>query len=127
MKEKYLSGVRQIADKRIKINVQVLIFKEDNVYLAYMPSLELTGYGYNEDEAKGSLEIVLDEFLSYTLNKGTFFIELERLGWGIKSKKRPIKAPEISDLINTNKQLRNIVNKKQFTASNYPVNVPAFA
>lgn len=92
-----------------------------------MPSFDLTGYGNTEDEAKESLTVVLDEFLRYTLNKNTLFIEMQRLGWKIKSKKKPMYAPQMSDLINTNEQLKDIVNSKQYTTSNYQVNVPAFA
>ena len=55
------------------------------------------------------------------------FIEMQRLSWKIKSKKKPILAPQMSDLINTNDQLKEIVNSKQYTTSNYQVNVPAFA
>ena len=36
-------------------------------------------------------------------------------------------APQMSDLINTNDQLKNIVNSKQYSTSSYQVNIPAFA
>jgi uncharacterized protein YeeX (DUF496 family) len=92
-----------------------------------MPSFDLTGYGNTEEEAKDSLTVVLVEFLSYTLNKNTLFIEMQRLGWQIKNKKNPLLAPKMSDLINSNDQLKDIVNSKQYSTSNYEVNVPAFA
>jgi hypothetical protein len=52
---------------------------------------------------------------------------MQRLGWKIKSKKKPMYAPQISDLININDQLKDIVNSKQYSTSNYQVNIPAFA
>jgi predicted RNase H-like HicB family nuclease len=109
------------------MKLKVLFFKEENVYYAYMPSLDLTGYGNTETEAKESLKIVLDEFLRYTLNKNTLFIEMERPGWKVKSKRKSMYAPQMSDLINNNGQLKEIVNYKQYTSANYQVNVPAFA
>lgn len=127
MQEANLSGEKKFGTKSIKVSLQVLFFEEDNIHYAYMPSFDLTGYGNTEDEAKESLTIVLDEFLRYTLNKNTLFIEMQRLGWKIKSKKKPMYAPQMSDLINTNDQLKDIVNSKQYTTSNYQVNVPAFA
>jgi hypothetical protein len=90
-------GEKVFGTKSIKVDVQVLLFEEDNVHYAYMPSFDLTGYGDTEEEAKKSLTIVLDEFLRYTLNKNTLFIEMQRVGWKIKSKKKPMYAPQMSD------------------------------
>jgi len=124
MEQAKLSGVKKVGKNKIEINLQVFLFEEDGLFFAYMPSLDLTGYGYKPEEAKDSLTVVLDEFLRYTLNKNTLFIELERLGWKIKSKKKPMHAPQMTDLINTNEQLKDIVNYKQYSTSNYPVKVP---
>ncbi|HEY9341931.1 MAG TPA: hypothetical protein VIQ23_10135 [Hanamia sp.] len=123
MQEINLSG-KKYKSNSTKVNLQVLNFEEDNIYFSYMPSFDLTGYGETEEEAKESLTIVLDEFLRYTLNKKTLFIEMQRLGWDIKDKKKPMRAPQISDLINSNEQLKKIVNCKQYTASNYQTNIP---
>lgn len=127
MQKGSLKGEKKFGDKSVKVDLQVLFFEEDNVYYAYMPSFDLTGYGNTEEEAKESLTVVLDEFLRYTINKNTLFIEMQRLGWKIKSKKKPMFAPQMSDLINTNEQLKDIVNSKQYTSLNYQVKVPAFA
>ncbi|MEO7444035.1 MAG: hypothetical protein ABIT96_03960 [Ferruginibacter sp.] len=127
MQKTNLSGQKDFGNRRVSINTQVFLFEEDNVYFAYNPALDLTGYGKDSNEAMSSLTVVLDEFLRYTLNKNTFFIELQRLGWKIKSKKKQMSAPQMSDMINTNDQLKDIVNSKQYTTSNFLVNVPAFA
>ncbi|MEO6221160.1 MAG: hypothetical protein ABIO81_12075 [Ginsengibacter sp.] len=127
MQQGNLKGEKKFGTKYVKVDLQVLFFEEDNIHYAYMPSFDLTGYGNSEEEAKKSLAVVLDEFLRYTLNKNTLFIEMQRLGWKIKSKTKPMHAPRMSDLINTNDQLKDIINSKQYTTSNYQVNVPAFA
>jgi hypothetical protein len=127
MQEANLSGEKKYGAKSIKVSLQVLFFEEDSIQYAYMPSFDLTGYGKTSEEAQKSLTIVLDEFLRYTLNKNTLFIEMQRLGWKIKSKKKPMFAPQMSDLINTNDLLKDIINSKQYTTSNFQVNVPAFA
>lgn len=127
MQQANLSGEKDFGNRRVSINTQVFLFEEDNVYFAYNPALDLTGYGNDANEALGSLTVVLDEFLRYTLNKNTFFLELQRLGWKIKSKKKQMSAPQMSDMINTNDQLKDIVNSKQYTTSNFLINVPAFA
>lgn len=122
-----LKGEKKVDNKSVTIDLQVLFFEEEAIHYAYMPSFDLTGYGNTAEEAKESLTVVLDEFLRYTLNKNTLFIEMQRLGWKIKSKKKPMYAPQMSDLINTNEQLKDIVNSKQYSTSNYQVNVPAVA
>jgi len=127
MQQANLQGEKKIGSKYVKLSLQVLFFEKDKIHYAYMPSFDLTGYGKTEGEAKESLTVVLDEFLRYTLNKNTLFIEMQRLSWKIKSKKRPMHAPQMSDLINSNDQLKDIVNSKQYTTTNYQVNVPAFA
>lgn len=127
MQQAKLKGEKKFGAKSVKIDLQVLFFEEDNIHYAYMPSFDLTGYGNNEKEARESLTVVLDEFLRYTLNKKTLFSEMQRLGWEIKTRKSYIHAPQLSDLINNNKQLKDIVNSKQYTSSKYQVNVPEFA
>ena len=127
MQQGNLKGEKQFGTKSVKVDQQVLIFEEDNIHYAYMPSFDLMGYGDTEENAKESLTVVLDEFLRYTLNKNTLFIEMQRLGWKIRSKQKPMYAPQMSEMINTNEQLKDIVNSKQYTSSNYQVNIPALA
>jgi hypothetical protein len=122
-----LSGEKIFGGKIVKINVQVVFFSEDNIHYAYIPSFEITGYGNKDKEALESLGVTFDEFLRYTINKNTFLVELKRLGWKIRSKKKPLIPPQMSDLINTSEQLREIVNHKNYTTSDFLVNVPAFA
>ena len=127
MQHSKLKGEKNIGSKSVKVNLQVLFFEEENIHYAFMPSLDLTGYGNSGEEAKDSLTVVLEEFLRYTLNKNTLFIEMQRLGWKIKTKSKPMFAPQMSELINSNDQLKDIVNSKQYYTSNYQVNLPAFA
>ncbi len=109
MLEANLSGEKKVGWKSVKINMPVVFFDEDDIFYAYIPSFDLIGYGSSQAEAKESLNVVLDEFLRYTLNKNTFFIELKRLGWKVTGKHKLITAPQLSDLVNTNDQLRDIL------------------
>ena len=127
MQNLQLAGEGKYGKATVKVDVPVMLFEEEKNWFAYLPSFDLTGYGKNAGEAKESLKIVLDEFIRYSLNKKTFFEELKRSGWEIKSKKRPIHAPKMSDLIQKNDQLKDIINLKQYSTANYQVNVPAYA
>ncbi len=108
MQQANLSGEKNFSGKSIKINLPVILFNEDGIYYAFIPSFDLTGYGRTQDEANESLTVVLDEFLRYTINKNTFLLELKRLGWKITSKKKPMVAPQMSDLINTSEQWKKL-------------------
>jgi len=127
MQQASLSGEKNFSGKTIKVNVPMILFNENGMHYAFIPSFDLTGYGKTQDEARESLTVVLDEFLRYTINKNTFQLELKRLGWKIKSRKKPMVAPQMSDLINTSEQLKEIINYKKYTTSDFQVNVPAFA
>lgn len=127
MQQSNLSTKWEGGGKTVTINVSVVTFEEDNIQYSFIPSFDLIGYGKTESEAEASLKIVLDEFLRYTINKNTLTLELKRLGWKIKSKHKPMMAPQLSDLVNTNDQLKDIFNNKPFSTSNYEVKLPAFA
>ena len=68
---------------KIKVNLNVISFKENDVCFVYSPALDITGYGNTVDEAKDSFNITLQEFLRYTSNKNTLVNELKRLGWKV--------------------------------------------
>lgn len=127
MKNLELKGKNRYRQGTVSVNVPVILFEEDHIWYAYLPSFDLTGYGNDIEEAKKSLTIVLDEFIRYTLNKDTFLSELRRMGWVIKSKNKPMKAPKMSDLVEENEQLKDILDTKQISTIKYPVNIPVFA
>ncbi|MEO8589208.1 MAG: hypothetical protein ABI432_07570 [Flavobacteriales bacterium] len=68
---------------KLEVKLSLLKFKEDGVVFIYSPSLDLTGYGRDGRAAKRSFEITLEEFVSYTTNKGTLDKELKRLDWKV--------------------------------------------
>lgn len=109
----------------VKVQLQVLLFIEDDVHYAYIPALDVLGYGQNEAEAKQSLNVCLAEFFRYTLDKNTFASELKRLGWQASNNK--YEAPVLTDQVASNEQLREILNHKQYTATWFPVSMPTAA
>lgn len=112
-----MSQKRILASKRLQtgqlvtVGANVLLWKEDGVHYAFAPSLDITGYGKTEAEAKRSFEVMLDEFLEYTHNKGTIFKELERLGWTVNKKKKRVKAPDHLELLEDNPDYREITSR----------------
>jgi predicted RNase H-like HicB family nuclease len=51
------------------------------VHVANIPVLDLSGYGNTEEEAIHSLQIVLDNYLDYTVKKNTLHRDLQNHGW----------------------------------------------
>lgn len=87
-----------------QVGLSLIEFNENDVTIVYSPALNISGYGYNSDEAKNSFNIALHEFFQYTNNKKTFDKVLKELGWTFKGgkKKSKIEAPLNSDLIAKN-------------------------
>ncbi len=99
-----------------QVGLSLIEFNENDVTIVYSPALNISGYGYNSDEAKNSFNIALHEFFQYTNNKKTFDKVLKELGWTFKgSKKKPkMEAPLNSDLISKNPLYNDIINSKNY-------------
>lgn len=96
----------------VTVKLTVILFKEDNVYHAYCPALELYGYGDTEEEAKESFSIVISEYLDYTIKENTLETDLKRLGWIQKNKHSPkLTPPDIVESIKKDKNLQRIIRK----------------
>ena len=104
-----------------------MFFEEDGVQIAYIPVLDISGYGKTEQEAKDSLEVSLSEYFSYTIRKNTFIEDLKAHGWTIKKKTKPYIAPELTDILNRNEYLHNIVNSRPYKMDRMDVNMPQYA
>jgi len=95
---------------RLDIELNILIFEEDNIHYVYSPALDLTGYGNSEIEAMSSFEVMLAEFVHYTENKKTVYKELERLGWTVNVKKKRVHPPHEDQLLEDNEIYRDLKN-----------------
>ena len=74
----------------LDVNVQVALFQEDGIWVAYCPALEVSSYGDNKDEAKEAFEEAMQIFLSETDRKGTLEKYLLKLGWQLQQKPKPM-------------------------------------
>ena len=104
-------------DKTSVVRVKLLLFHfqdENKVHFVYSPHLDLTGYGNDENQAKKSFEVVMEDFVDYTVKKKTIAKVLADLGWEVKgSEKHPRKllAPSITTVINENVYISEIFDK----------------
>lgn len=95
----------------ISIGLSLYIWEEENLTYVYSPALDITGYGYNESEAKESFETTLSEFVTYSHNKKTIFDELENLGWTVNRKKKRVHAPDLEELKSDNNTFRDLLKR----------------
>ena len=103
----------------IKVDVSVFLFKEEDVFHAYCPELDLVGYDYTEEGAKKSFEWVLKDYLEYTIEKGTLEQDLLNHGWR-KTKTGRVAEPTPSSLLRRS-QLRKVLGKREFSKYSIPV------
>ncbi len=127
MKQAGLAGKWKEGKNTVTVNLPVMLFEENGTQIAYIPVLDISGYGKNEEEAKESLEFCLSEYFSYTIKKNTFIEDLKAHGWTISKKTKPFIAPEITDLINRNEYLHNIVNSRPYRMDRMKVAMPQYA
>ena len=67
----------------VKISVSVFLFKEGEVYIAYCPSLDLSGYDVTEENAKVDFEYMLKDWLKTQSVNKTLVKDLIEHGWKI--------------------------------------------
>ena len=114
--------------RNLRVTLDVYLFLEDDTYIAYAPSLDLSGYGKSEDEALKSFSIVIDEYISYGITKRTLIKDLKAHGWKVKSfRQRKLSAPSFDTLIQSNGMFRDILTTKDYrkVSEPFPISAPA--
>lgn len=124
MKKGSFKGNWREGKNKVNMNLPVMVFEEDGINIAYIPVLDLSGYGKTEDEAFESLKIVIHNYISYTVHKNTLIQDLKAHGWTVTKKSKPFIAPEITDIITRNEYLHDIVNTKPYSMRRMPVDIP---
>lgn len=111
----------------LDFQVPLISFIDDNTHIIYCPVLDLSGYGNDETEAKKSFDIVLEEYLSYTITKKSLWSDLKKLGWTVKkSKTKPAAIPpSMSEILETNQEFSRIFNTYPFKKYNTAITLPA--
>lgn len=123
------NSVFEIKNKGIKARILLFHFTDkQGVHFIYSPHLDLTGYGYSQQEAKQSFEVVLEDFIDYTIKKGTLGIVLKKMGWKQQkgSLKKPLKsfAPSITSVIANKKYVADIFDKYPLNTFHQDVELP---
>ena len=102
----------------IGVEVSVFLYKEDKIYYALCPALDIIGYGNTEKEAKESFQIMIKEIITDAVRRGTLFAMLQAYGW---DRTQP---PKTTDLINRYEGLADIINGKAYRAVQQRITIP---
>jgi hypothetical protein len=130
MSQYIFEGKYQNKTAGVKVKLLLFHFEDENkVHFIYSPHLDLTGYANNLEEARQSFEIVLEDFVDYTLKKKTLGKVLADLGWKIKGsaqKPKKVLAPGITSVIKDNKYVSEIFDKYPVNTYHQEVGFPSF-
>lgn len=91
----------------INIDVQVILFQENQTWVAYCPALEPSSYGDDPNDAKEAFDQEMQIFVKETDRKGTLERYLLKLGWQLQQKPKPMYNPPAMSLREGKKLLRN--------------------
>jgi len=122
-----LKGSYQHGESHVIINLDIIIFTEGNTLIVYCPALDLSGYGITEKEACESFKTVLSEYFKYTLNKNTLKEDLQKMGWKIKSKFKPMQPPTLQRILRENENFNRIFNSYDFRKTVTKIEIPLVA
>lgn len=114
--------------ENIRVTLDVYVFTDDGVYIAYAPSLDLSGYGESEKGALDSFSVVIEEYITYGMEKRTLIKDLRAHGWKVRSiKQRKFSAPSFNTLIQNNDMFRDILTTKDYRKLSEPFPIMAQA
>ena len=120
--------MKTIKIEKDKVQVMISVFTfldrshpDKDVWIAYCPELDLTGYGHGEDEAKSSLGVVLNDYIRYATENGTLKEDLLSHGWKMDGEK-PSSIPTYNYML-TQGYLDNVVNAERYSKDSIPFEV----
>lgn len=110
----------------ISVRVSVFVYKDTDypdgdMFIAYCPELDLTGYDTTCAKAKKSFECVLKNYLAYTTENGTLEADLKSHGWR-KYKSGKIVEPSYNRMLR-HTQLKSVLSQQKFNKYSIPFTV----
>lgn len=111
----------KVSKDGVNISVGVYVFKEGDTFIAYCPSLDLSGYDTTEKKAREDFEFMLTDWLSTQLKNNTLDKDLREHGWKIENK--VAEEPNVIDLITKRADFKDIVEMSEYTKTNLRANI----
>ena len=96
----------KISENKHYFNLDVYIFKENDIIIAYCPSLDLSACAEAYNDIMSAFYEKLQIYLEYAIENDTLKDDLLQLGWKIKNNIQP---PKFNTLLK-NHQFNKLVN-----------------
>ena len=77
----------------LNLNLEVIIFKDGDYYIAYAPALDFSAYGDSEEDAKSSFDTSIKLMFDEVIQQGTLEKMLLMYGWQLVQKPIAIYSP----------------------------------
>lgn len=74
----------------VSLEIEVMIYEDHGIFVAYSPALDLSSYGSTIDDAKNAFDEAVEIFIEETESSGTLERNLLKLGWKLQLKPKPL-------------------------------------
>ncbi len=120
----YFDELKNISSGCALVKLPLCVFREDKMYIAYCPSLDLNGSGCSSDEAIDSFKTTIRMYLSYGLTEKTLIKDLVAHGWNVQNAKQcEIKTPQFGALLQ-NEVFIDILKNKEYQKLDISIEIP---
>jgi predicted RNase H-like HicB family nuclease len=68
---------------RVEAELEIILMKEEDTFVAYCPAIDVASYGKTEKDARKAFDESLEIFIEETFRKGTLERSLLNLGWAV--------------------------------------------
>lgn len=100
-----------IKDSRLEVKISIYLFKDEEFIVAFSPSLSITGYGLDPEDAIESFGICLEEFFAVFKSKTELDVELNKLGWFDENHHFVMKIDQSSHSVHSGFMRENQINR----------------
>lgn len=108
--------------QKIEIQLDMIDFVENGIFCTYAPALDLVGYGKTQEAARQSFEVVMQEYIEFTIDKKTLAADLQKHGWTVSD--NHLDPPSFTWLLENNAQVKEVYDSHDFSKRTKPVKVP---
>lgn len=114
MEKQQFNASLRVAKRQVDMALEVYLFQENGVDIAYCPALDVSAAGTSIENAKQEFEQTIAEHIEYCIEQGTFATDLINHGWKLKGRKNNYLAPRTTEMLIGNDTLRDIVDNKDY-------------
>lgn len=102
----------QIDQGKVSVKVSVFIFKDGKSWIAFCPSLDLSGYATTEKGAKKDFTWMLQDWLNTQISSKSLEQDLKQQDWIVGKGKWS--EPDVKELLSKNDLMDFVIDQPRF-------------